>query len=125
VIERMAQTFDCEIVPRTNLQDRINAARMVIPRCSFHIERCARGLEALRAWAFKFDEERKDFSREPDHNWASHGSDAFSYGAQILREEVMDGDDDDAPRVPLVGPANYAFTLEDLYTMRERRSERW
>ena len=65
VIEQMAQAFNCQIVPQTRVKDRINAARNVLPRCSFHSERCERGLDALRAWAFEWDDERKIFSMEP------------------------------------------------------------
>lgn len=113
VIERFAQAFECSIVERTTLQDRINAARSIIPRCTFHIDHTARGLECLRAWAFRFDDERKDFSAEPDHNWASHGADAFSYGAQVVRELVA----------PIASASNdrkydgtrYPFSLDELH----------
>jgi len=79
VIEQMAQAFNCEIVPLSRVKDRINAARTVLPRCQFHSERCSRGIDALRAWCFEWDDERKIFSMEPEHNWASHASDAFRY----------------------------------------------
>lgn len=123
VIERFASAFagKCDIVPKTSLQDRINAARTVLPRCRFHTDRCARGLEALRAWAFKWDDERRIFSAEPDHNWASHGSDGYSYGAQIVRELV---------RAPAPAPAPqwdgnfYPFSLDDLHAMHGRRERR-
>ena len=125
VIEQMALAFDCEIVPRTRVQDRVNAARMVIPRSTFNVNACARGLEALRAWSFRFDDERKMFSREPDHDWASHGSDAFSYGAQVVAENIAPAEDRaDALHI---GPANYAFNLDELHADREdrRRYSRW
>lgn len=127
VIERMAQTFDCEIVPATRIQDRINAARVVIPKCQFHIDACNRGLDALRQWSFKFDEERHTFSKEPDHNWASHGSDAFSYGAQIVREMVSDiplSDDGEIRSLPGMG-LHHCFSLEDLYAARQERDPWW
>jgi phage terminase large subunit len=121
VIETFAQHFHCEIVPRTKISDRINAARMVLPRCRFHSVECARGLDALRAWEFKFDEERKTLSAEPLHNWASHGADAYTYGAQVVRELF-------APerRPPATEPAgaSYVFTLEDLFAARGSRSSR-
>jgi len=125
VIEQMALAFDCEIVPQARIQDRINAARMVLPRCTFHVERCARGLEALRAWSFRFDDERKMFSREPEHNWASHGSDAFSYGAQVVQEVIAPADE--RPPMLNLGPASYAFNLDDLHAdrQRKRRASRW
>lgn len=123
VIEQMALAFDCEIVPQTRVQDRINAARMVLPRCAFHVEHCARGLEALRAWSFKFDDERKMFSREPEHNWASHGSDAFSYGAQVVQEVIAPADE--RPSAIHIGPMHYAFNLDDMHADRETSLRRW
>jgi len=125
VIERMAQEFDCEIVPRTSIKDRVNAARMVIPRCEFHLNACMRGLECLRAWSYRFDDERKVFSAEPDHTWASHGSDAFSYGAQVLREEVMDIASEPMPEMQLGHPGLYPCSLDDLWADRARARERW
>ena len=75
-----------EIVPETSKSDRINAARTVIEDCSFAQTKCEDGIEALRSWMYEWDEERREFSAEPRHDWASHPSDAFSYGAQIMRE---------------------------------------
>lgn len=112
VVEQFAQAFSCSIVPRGKLQDRINAARAILGRCSFNAERCARGLDALRAWAFRWDDERKLFSSEPDHNWASHGADAFSYGAQMVRELIADAAP--TPDTPWDGK-HYPFALDDLY----------
>lgn len=74
------------IVPDSEKSDRINAARRVIRRCAFNRLKTEKGREALASWAFVYDEERKEFSKEPDHNWASHDGDAFSYGALVLEE---------------------------------------
>jgi hypothetical protein len=121
VAEQFAQAFQCSVVPQGKLQDRINAARLVIPHCTFHVDRCARGLEALRAWSFKWDDERKVMSAEPDHNWASHGSDAFSYGAQVVRELVKDT----KPRERATFDGKfYPFTLTDLFEMQGQRVNR-
>lgn len=122
VIEQFAKAFECSIVPQTKLADRINAARHVLPRCSFHVNDTARGLEALRAWSFKFDDERKVFSAEPEHNWASHGADAFSYGAQVCSELVAE-----QPRtlqVPTYDGRFYPVSLDDMHEMRRRSSRR-
>jgi len=121
VIEQFAQAFECSIVPKTKLADRINAARMVIPRCRFHRDHCSRGLEALRAWSFKYDDERKILSAEPDHNWASHGADGFSYGAQVMRELVRE-DKPDAPRE--YDGTHYPITLEEMFASHAARERR-
>jgi phage terminase large subunit len=118
VVEQFARAFECSIVPQTKLQDRINAARMVLPHCTFHPDAAARGLDALRAWSFRFDDERKVFSAEPNHDWASHGSDAFSYGAQMVRELVR-VKTADAP-MPQWDGKLYPFTLEELHADNRR-----
>jgi len=122
VAEQFAKAFECSVVPQGKLQDRINAARLVIPRCRFHPDACARGLEALRAWAFKWDDDRKIFSAEPEHNWASHGADAFSYGAQVVRELLRS----EAPKEARVfDGTHYPFSLEELHeTVGYRRDNR-
>jgi len=112
VAEQFATAFECSVIPQTKLQDRINAARMVIPHCTFHPDNCARGLAALRAWSFKWNEERKVFGAEPEHDWASHGSDAFSYGAQMVRELVRVKTD--AKRPDYDGSV-YPFSLDELH----------
>ncbi len=113
VAEQFAQAFECSVIPPGKLQDRINAARAILSRCTFHADNCARGLEALRAWSFRWDDERKIFSTEPDHNWASHGADAFSYGAQMIRELIRD----DLPEAKKVFDGRfYPFSLDELHS---------
>jgi len=109
--------FRCGIVPQSRIVDRVNAARSVIQKCQFAKSACAKGLQVLRDWAFKFDEERKTFSREPDHNYASHGGDAFSYGCQSIEEFVATKAPTDRYR-DIGHPAHYAFHLEQLYEDR-------
>lgn len=121
VIEQFAQAFECSIVPQSKLQDRINAARAVIPRCNFNINDTSRGLEALRAWSFRFDDERKVFSSEPNHDWASHGADAFSYGAQVCQELVRDTTQKPKRVLEEYDGRFYPFTLEDLFEQHESR----
>jgi hypothetical protein len=117
VVEQFAKAFECSIVPQTKLQDRINAARSILPHCTFHPDACARGLEALRAWSFKWDEDRKVFSSEPLHDWSSHGSDAFSYGAQMVRELVGVK----TSEKPKEWDGHfYPFSLDDLHSQSKR-----
>lgn len=122
VAEQFAQAFECSVVPPGKLQDRINAARVVLPKCHFHADRTARGLEALRAWSFKWDEDRKVFSAEPNHDWASHGADAFSYGAQVVRELLRS----ELPKAPRTYDGTfYPFSLDELHeTVGQRRDQR-
>lgn len=74
------------VVPQTKKSDQINAARTIIQKCEFDEKLCEEGLDGLRAWEYQYNEENGVFSREPLHNWASHPSDAFAYGCQIMQE---------------------------------------
>ncbi len=59
-------------------QERIQAARVVIPRCYFDKEKCKDGLRALRN--YRREEKAGSpgvYSRTPKHDRASHGADAF------------------------------------------------
>jgi phage terminase large subunit len=73
------------IVPQSRKSDQIEAARNVIKTCAFNRTKCDEGLDGLRAWEFVYNEDAGIFSREPNHNWASHPSDAFAYGAQVVQ----------------------------------------
>jgi phage terminase large subunit len=87
-IEQFLKEFGpnaCGIVPKTSKADRINAARTVIKQCEFHKTRCEEGLDGLRAWEFEYNPDTLAFSREPLHNWASHPSDGYSYGCQVMQ----------------------------------------
>lgn len=103
------------IAPAMKAQDKINAARSILPRCEFDAVACAQGIFGLQEWSFKWDEERKTFSREPDHNWASHPSDAFCYGASMLRDYLPAPKPKQQPRA-----AVQSFSLDQLFTDHER-----
>lgn len=88
-IERFIAAFGASkvaIVPQSRKADQISAAREVIDRCEFHKVNCEAGLDGLSAWEFEYNDELGVFSREPLHNWASHPSDAFAYGCQVMQE---------------------------------------
>lgn len=122
VLEQFLQAgFRCAIVPQTRIVDRVNAARSVVNKCRFAKTACAKGLQMLRDWGFKYDEERKDFSREPEHNYASHGGDAFSYGCQSVEEFLATPSAQDRYR-DIGHPAAYAFSLDQLHSDREQGS---
>src|SRR5215471_6320870 len=69
------------------VEDGVNAVRLLLPRCWFDAERCARGLEALRNYRSEWDDRRQAFRERPLHDWSSHAADAFRYLAMGLREE--------------------------------------
>jgi hypothetical protein len=68
-----------QITPKVErVEDRIHAARMLLPRCWFDRERCEVGLEALQHYHWKPVASQHPTGRPlPVHDWASHGADAF------------------------------------------------
>ena len=76
------------ILPNDRIEDGINAARVILPRCWFDETKCARGIEALRQYRKAWDDERKVFNDKPEHDWTSHPADAFRYLARGLREPL-------------------------------------
>jgi phage terminase large subunit len=121
VVEQFVKAFGAErieVVPQTRMQDRINAARIVAPKCRFHRTRCKAGLDGLRAWSFEYNEETKTYSKEPKHDWASHPGDGYSYGAQVMREA--------SPPPPKPEPIKgmEGLTLNELWKQKKPRSAR-
>lgn len=82
---------DVQIVPHLGtgaVAEGINMVRTIFPRCVFDEERCADGLHALKHYVYKVDESTGQRSKEPLHNWASHGSDALRYVAVSVKQPV-------------------------------------
>ena len=107
------------IVPNTAKKDRINAARKVMPHCRFSKTACHKGLMGLRAWSFEWNQETRQFSQEPKHDWASHPGDGFSYGAQVMQEHIVERKSPIKNRDVVANPENGGIfalpCLEDLW----------
>ena len=65
--------------------DAISAALALLPRCSFNIERCSKGLDRMALYRREWDDRNQVFREKPVHDWASHGADAFMTLACGLR----------------------------------------
>ena len=76
-----------EIAPKLAVEDGIQAARTMIPKCWFDADNCTRGVEALRQYRRDFDEKLKTWRGRPLHDWTSHGADAFRYLAVGYRSQ--------------------------------------
>ena len=68
-----------EVAPDLSLQDGIDAARALIPRCWFDRSKTERGRLALSSYHKTWDEKRKTFLAQPYHDWSEHGSSAWRY----------------------------------------------
>jgi len=111
------------IVPDSSIADRINAGRQIIRSCSFHEERTEKARDGLTSWCYEYDEERREFSKEPRHDWASHDGDAFTYGALIMQEREIEKPKPKPESRLLVGPDN-TFTVDDMWKVHERATGR-
>jgi len=76
---------------------RVEYARKLFPNIWFDEEKCKAGIDALGAYHEKRDEQR-GIGLGPEHDWASHGSDAFGLmctAYQVPASEDADDDYDD------------------------------
>jgi len=64
-------------MPKLELADGINAARLLLARCWFDETKCAHGIECLRNYKKTWNEKLGQFTGVPVHDWASHGADGF------------------------------------------------
>ena len=90
--------FDVVTVPNQGkgaALQRIEASRRLFTRCWFNEDTTRGGLKALAAYHEKRDEQR-NIGLGPDHDWASHGADAFGLmGVYINIADRPSNDDDD------------------------------
>lgn len=70
---------EIHICAMAGVEDGIAAVRSIIPLCYFDKEKTALGLSGLRNY-------HRSKAGKPVHNWASHPSDAFRYGAVSLSQ---------------------------------------
>lgn len=72
--------FSVRVVPnqgRGAAMQRVEAGRRWFPRIWFDKTACSAGLDALGAYHERKDEKRGGVGLGPNHDWASHGADAF------------------------------------------------
>lgn len=110
------------IIPQGRISDRVNAARVLAQRCEWNATKCLKSLDGLRAWSYEYDEEKKMFSSEPVHDWASHYGDAYSYGCQVMQLAEPPPPPQEAMRGITVGVPS--VTLEEMWASAPLKSKR-
>ena len=113
------QGLPCRPVPKLAVQHGIDAARLILPSCRFDRERCATGIEALRAYRRQWNEKTQQFANAPLHDWSSNGADAFRYFALVTDEEKAIKIRQEEARPLLETPE---YTLNALF---EERDNEW
>lgn len=92
--------FDTIVIPnqgRGAASMRIEAVRRIFPQCWFNEIKTEPGRDALGYYHEKKDETR-NVGLGPDHDWSSHGADAFGLMAVAYCEPDAPGDDDEDDR---------------------------
>jgi len=83
-----AAGFTVDVVPNQGkgaALQRVEAGRRWFPRMHFNATNCAGGLEALGAYHERRDDVR-GIGLGPNHDWSSHGADAFGLMASTYEE---------------------------------------
>lgn len=87
-----AAGFEVEVIANQGAgaaMKRVEAARRLFPNMWFD-EKCQAGLDAIGWYHEKRDEER-GIGLGPEHDWSSHGADAFGLGASAYKlQEAVD-----------------------------------
>lgn len=118
-VEQFLQAkFPIRMSPKLDIQDGINAVRKVLPLCYFS-RKCEEGVEALRAYRRAYDDEKKVFADHPQHDWSSHGSDAFRYLCLVAKEISVE-EKDATEKAARTDPMQLAY----LWEARENRMRR-
>lgn len=82
ILERLAaddqQSVEIQAVPRvTDLSAALELTAERMADALIDEAGCADGISALENYQYEWDSERQAFKRQPAHNWASNGADAF------------------------------------------------
>ncbi len=85
-----ALSFEFEVVPRTSVQDRIDAGRRFFSKLYVDKTNCAEFLDAIPQYTKVYDEENKTFRNTPLHDWTSNFADEHGYAAQVY--ELFDNE---------------------------------
>lgn len=93
--------LNCQIVPRHEVDDGINAVRMTFNRVWLDKTNCARGIDCLRMYRSEFDEKNQVLKSRPLHDWASHSADAFRYA--VMGGKELSGQRDRPRRAAVSG----------------------
>jgi hypothetical protein len=127
IIEQFLQSgIRPQLVPEMGLQDGIEAARLVIPKCYWDEGKTYDGLEHLRAYMREWDERTQTFRNRPKHDQHSHASDAFRYlalAAKPISSQKSMGNATISTHAEK-RTASYAFALDDIWDCKPTQTAR-
>lgn len=113
------------IAKRLDHVDGIQAARATFPRCWIDGYHCEQGIEVLRNYKYEWDDDKRTFSAQPVHDWASHGASAFrtlSLSWKYPKEARADAPLIERIQAGSIGKIN--FGQLKAHHLRHKRAER-
>jgi hypothetical protein len=118
VEQTLRRGYRPRIVPDHILRDGIAATRKLLPFTYWNLPLCSGAIEAMKSYRREWDDKAGCYRDRPVHDWSSHIADAIRYlgvvfsNLQPQRSRII------LPNEHRAGDtgANYAFTLDDLFT---------
>ncbi len=78
-----------EVQKRQQINDRIQASRILLPKCLFSEKNCMEGIRAIKNYQKEWDSNLQMFKNKPLHDWSSHAADSFGYSALDNRQSFF------------------------------------
>ena len=91
--------FNVEIVPNQGkgaANARIESVRRTFPNVWFDRDKCQGGIDAL-GWYHEKKDENRNIGLGPEHDWASHGADAFGLMSIVYEKHATESQPIDDP----------------------------
>jgi hypothetical protein len=114
-----------KIIPKLELQDGIQATRLILPDCYFDESGTKDGLLALKSYHREYDEDRKAYRDQPVHDWSSHYADAFRGLAVVCSKSVTTKTREQTlAEIAQASNGLYSFALQDLWDLQPTKASR-
>lgn len=79
---------EIDVIPAMNAMTRIEAARLMLPKCWFDLSKCEDGIEKLKRYRKAWDDKAGCWKDQPLHDDSSHAADSFGMSAFVECQDV-------------------------------------
>jgi hypothetical protein len=79
----------CHVAEKLSVDDSIHASRQLFRRLRVDAVKCKDWITAARSWKYQWDAKKEVYTKEPVHDWASHGAAAYRTLATTYRSGRM------------------------------------
>jgi len=84
-------------VPKISVSDGMMRVRRILPKCVFHKTNCSKGIDALRSYKRKWNNELKCYDDYPVKDWSTDYADSFRYFSIVVNLPSMTESKSSAP----------------------------